>query len=104
MARTNHQKTEICVIKSHVDYLVQYSQCTREKALIALCKNGLIKGTFKTIDIQEILQIGYKTVDSASRTAEFKINQLVNRVFFDEFKESLLMIDARNYEYCTTNV
>lgn len=104
MIKVKYKKTEVLAIHDCVDYLVQVSGCTREKALIALCKNGLVKGTFKSQDICDILELSYKNIDNVTRTAEFKISQLVNKVFFDEFKESLMDIDGRNYKYCATNI
>lgn len=99
-----YNRDEIQKIKEVVDYLVKVSNCTRESAVISMCKNGLLIGTFKTQDICCILELPYKIVTHSINVAEYKVKKLTKAHHSLDFAEHLLSINGRNFEICSTNL
>ena len=103
MENKTYNKTELDRINDCIDYLVGVSRCSREQAVLALYKHGVIQTSFSLLEISKLLDLPSKTVKHCSAKAEYQINKSVKEDYLADFKDYLLSISGDNFEMCLTN-
>lgn len=88
-------KTEYKKLEDSIKYLMKKSKCTRVQAVLALVKNGKLKGSFSDTVISEVLGITYTQTIAASLSAEYKLKEVLRRR--PDLKYYISDADAKNY-------